>query len=175
MVVVAENSAVDIVDALRNAGAFPVVEAIWADAAAAVASIKPEALVLADRCVEPKLAEALAEQIEAGDGPFTPIIARTREDAAPALPDALPVAFNATAERIVRKVNAALRIRTLHATVMRRTRTLAYCRRSHCIDEQRPPPIGARQQDGRNDRCRFIRPNQRVKGKIEGSGGLGVN
>jgi GGDEF domain-containing protein len=125
MIVVAESPVVDIVDALRTAGAFPVVEATWADAAAAVDSIKPEALVLADRCVEPHLAHALAEQIETADGPFTPIIARTREDVSPALPDALPVAFNATGERIVRRVNAALRIRALHATVMRRTHTLA--------------------------------------------------
>jgi GGDEF domain-containing protein len=125
MVVVAESPVIDIVDALRNAGAFPVVEATWADAAAAVTSIKPEALVLADRCIEPKFAHALAEQIETADGPFIPIIARTREDAAPALPDALPVAYNASGDRIVRRINAALRIRALHAMVMRRTHTLA--------------------------------------------------
>jgi GGDEF domain-containing protein len=125
MVVVADCSAVDIVDALRAAGAFPVVEASWADAAGAVASIHPEALVLADRWSEPQHAQALAEQIEASDGPLIPIIARTREDVSPALPDALPVAFNASADRIVGKVNATLRIRAMHATVMRRTHTLA--------------------------------------------------
>lgn len=125
MIVVADSPAADIVDALREAGAFPVVEATWADAAAAVASIAPEALVLADPGGEQPFADALAEQIESIDGPFMPIIARTREDASPALADALPVAVNASAERIVRRVNAALRIRTLHATVMRRTRMLA--------------------------------------------------
>lgn len=124
MVVVAANPATDIADALRSAGAFPVLEATWADAAAAVASIRPEALVLADRCLEAPLGQALAEEIETVEGPFIPIIARLREDASPPVPDALPIAFNASPERIVRRLSATLRIRALHATVMRRTRTL---------------------------------------------------
>jgi GGDEF domain-containing protein len=118
MVVVAESPAADIVDALRGAGAFPVVEANWADAPAAIASIKPEALILAEPCGAPQ--PALAAQIEACDGPFLPIIARMREDGASPVPDALPIAVNASAERIVRRLGSALRIRTLHATVLRR-------------------------------------------------------
>jgi hypothetical protein len=123
MVVVAESPAADIVDALRGAGAFPVVEANWADAPAAITSIRPEALILAEPCDEPQ--SSLAEQIEHCGGPFFPVIARVREDGAVAVPDALPIAAHASAERIVRRLNSALRIRALHATVLRRLDVLA--------------------------------------------------
>ena len=46
--VVADSPAPDVVDALRAAGAFPIVEADWPDAATAVASVEPEGVVLAD-------------------------------------------------------------------------------------------------------------------------------
>ena len=49
-VVVADSPAPDVVDALRAAGAFPIVEADWADAAAALASVEPEGVVLAEPC-----------------------------------------------------------------------------------------------------------------------------
>jgi hypothetical protein len=60
---------------------------------------------------------------------FVPVIARTRDDAAsglpPSLADALTIAAKAPAERLVRRLTAALRVRTLHGTVLRRMRTLA--------------------------------------------------
>ena len=49
-VVVADSPAPDIVEALQAAGAFPVIETNWADAAAAMASVEPEAVVLAEAC-----------------------------------------------------------------------------------------------------------------------------
>ena len=85
-VVVADSPAPDVVEALRAAGASPVVETKWADAVAALAAVEPEAIVLAQPCSEPERAEyyaqALASRLDAGDGPFTPVIARLRDDAA---------------------------------------------------------------------------------------------
>jgi hypothetical protein len=124
--VVADNPASDVVDALRVAGAFPIIEANWADAAAAIASVEPEAVVLAEPCGDRGRtgARALAEALEAGNGPFTPVIARTREDGAASVPDALAISASVPAERIVHRLSAALRIRALHGTVLRRTHTL---------------------------------------------------
>src|SRR5262249_47875368 len=48
MVVVAENSAADLIDVLGKAGAFPIVETRWADAPAAIGEIQPVALAIAD-------------------------------------------------------------------------------------------------------------------------------
>jgi hypothetical protein len=127
-VVVADSPAPDIVEALRTAGAFPIVEADWAEAPTAIASVEPEAVVLADACDGPHaaaFAKAFAERAKSRDRAFTPVIARTRDESTAFWPDALTSAASATAERIVNHLNVALRIRALHATVLRRTQILA--------------------------------------------------
>jgi hypothetical protein len=128
-VVVADNPAPDVVEALRTAGASPVVETNWADAVAALATVEPEAIVLAQPCSDPERAEdyaqALANWLDAGDGPFTPIIARLRDDGAAPLPEALAISASAPAVRIARRLATLSRIRALHGTVLRRMETLA--------------------------------------------------
>jgi hypothetical protein len=127
--VVADSQAPDVVDALRAAGAFPIIETTWADAPNALASIEPEAVVLAEPCSDRSHADALAEALaaarEKAGGLYTPVIARTRDDGPAMLPEALAIAASAPPPRLVRRLSAALRIRTLHGTVLRRTRTLA--------------------------------------------------
>jgi len=126
-VVIADSPAADVVEALRAAGAFPVIEASWVDAAAAVAAVEPEAIVLAEPGGERarSLARTFPDRLNSGNGPFVPVIARTREDGAAPIADALAISATAPAVHIVRRLSAALRIRGLHATVLRRTRMLA--------------------------------------------------
>ncbi len=128
-VVVADSPAPDVVEALRAAGAFPIIETNWPDAVAAIASVEPEAVVLAEPCADCERAEdyarALSEQLNAGKGPFTPVIARLYEDDPAPVPNALAISTSVLAERITRRLVAALRIRTLHGTVLRRMETLA--------------------------------------------------
>lgn len=127
-VVVADKPAPDIVEALRAAGGFPIIEADWAEAPAALASAEPEAVVLATACANAGLVAAFAKALadrQKTERPFMPIVARAREDGSAILPDALTVAANAPAERIMSRLGSALRIRTLHSTVLRRTRMLA--------------------------------------------------
>jgi hypothetical protein len=82
IIVVADSPARDIVEALRNAGAFPIVETSWADAAAAMASVEPEAVILAEPRSDHERAEefarALDDRLAAGSGafPFPPASAR---------------------------------------------------------------------------------------------------
>jgi hypothetical protein len=127
--VIADQPAPDVVDALRAAGAFPIIEITWTDAPAALASLEPEAVVLAEACPDrasaAALASVLAEQRQKGNGLYMPVVARTRDDGAPAVPDALTIAANASPERLVRRLSTALRVRNLHGTVLRRSRTLA--------------------------------------------------
>jgi GGDEF domain-containing protein len=126
--VVADSPAPDVVEALRAAGAFPIVEADWPDAAAAVTSVEPEGVVLADSGSASERTDAygraLADQLKAGSRPFTPVIARLREDGASLVPDALAMSASAPAAAIARRLATAMRIRALHATVLRRTETL---------------------------------------------------
>jgi len=126
--VVADSPAPEVLEALRAAGAFPIVESTWAEAATAVASVEPEAVVLADAYADGERAAhgaALSERLRAGDRPFTPVIARVREDGAVPVADALSISVNAPATRIPRRLSAALRLRALHGTVLRRTQILA--------------------------------------------------
>jgi hypothetical protein len=126
--VIADSPAPDVVEALRTAGAYPVVETGWADAPAALASIEPEAVVAAEPCPDQPRADALAKALAAqrvkGSGFYMPILARSRDDGASLIADALTIAANMPAERIVGRLSTALRIRTLHGTVMRRIGTL---------------------------------------------------
>ena len=120
MVVVAESPAAVLVDILGKAGAFPIVEATLAEAPAAIAEIKPAAVLLADPDIPADRAgNALIKKIEAHSGPYMPVLARMH-DGEPAIASALPFAADETPARLVARLNSALRVRTLHATVLRR-------------------------------------------------------
>ncbi|MGA9896371.1 MAG: hypothetical protein WBQ55_29355, partial [Xanthobacteraceae bacterium] len=126
--VIADSSAPDVVEALRKAGAYPVVETGWCDAPAALTSIEPEGVV-AEPCPDRSRADSVAAALDAhhikGSGFYMPVLARSRDDSACLIADALTIPTAMAPERIVRRLTAALRIRTLHSTVMRRIGTLA--------------------------------------------------
>src|SRR5580704_6902504 len=119
----------DVVAGLRAAGAFPVIETGWADAPNALASVEPEAIVLAEPCPDERsafaLSRALAELRKKSGGAITPVIARCADDRPLTPADALGIAANAPVERIGRRLSSVLRVRALHGTVLRRTNTLA--------------------------------------------------
>jgi GGDEF domain-containing protein len=124
IVIVAEKPDGSLVQAFTAAGAFPVVEARWTDAANAVASIKPSAVVLAEPdAPPPEAAQALEQQISASES-YVPVVARMREDGTAALANALPVAEDTQVERLIARLASALRLRALHATVLGRARLL---------------------------------------------------
>ena len=127
MVVVADNPAPDLVEALGAAGAFPVVESRWADAPSTFISVQPSAVVLAESgpASDPKAADALGLQLQTRSGPFIPLIGRARSDVGLAIPGGLPIDAEATATRLVARLRMALRVRALHAAVLRRMETFA--------------------------------------------------
>jgi hypothetical protein len=121
IVVVAQHPAADTVEALGRAGAFPIVEASWADARAAIDEIEPAALVLAEPSTppDPDVAQALAGRIEAMSL-LMPVLARVNDDGAIPIPGALAVAAGDPPGRLIDRLRSALRVRSLHATVLRR-------------------------------------------------------
>src|SRR5216684_127932 len=125
MVVVAENSAADLIDVLGKAGAFPIVETRWADAPAAIAEIQPVALAIADPQGTPSAGKlrAVNQCIETRGGPVMPVIALLEKDSASPIPGALPITLDDSTDRLIARLRSALRIRTLHATVLRRARS----------------------------------------------------
>src|SRR5918999_2438066 len=125
MVVVADIPAPDLVEALGAAGAFPVIESRWVDAPSAFISVQPSAVVLADPgpASDSKAARTLGLQIQTRNGPFIPLIGRARSDAGIAIPGGLPIDADASATRLVARLRMALRVRALHAAVLRRMET----------------------------------------------------
>jgi hypothetical protein len=109
--------------ALDEAKMFPVIDTAWADASRAVEQLRPAAVLVAmPENVEPRLAP-LAKQIAARQ-PYLPLIAIDPRTSLP--PNAIPFSQSQTSQaqghfdRLAARLRAALRIRTLHATVMRR-------------------------------------------------------
>jgi len=104
--------------ALDDAKMFPIIETGWANASRSVEQLQPAAVLVAlSDAVEPGF-EALAQQIAALQ-PYLPLIAID-----PKLPlpeNAIPFSQSGgNFDRLIARLRAALRIRTLHATVMRR-------------------------------------------------------
>jgi GGDEF domain-containing protein len=114
----------ELSQAFSGAGASPTVEVSWAAAPAAAAEIKPAAVVVCDPDIADFQAANALSRLIAETVPYLPAIVRVRDDAAPALPDALPVAEDAPVERLIARVVSAQRLRTLHATVLGRAQTL---------------------------------------------------
>ena len=123
VVVVAEEPSADLVEALGKAGAFPIIETGFADAPTAIAEIQPAALILTDAEPWPTgpAGPTLIRAIETGGGPFMPVLARVSTDSEFAAPYALPIGTDEPARQLVARLCSALRVRSLHATVLRRT------------------------------------------------------
>ena len=103
---------------LDQAGMFPIIDTAWAEASRAVEQTQPAAVLVAiSDEAEPGFA-ALAKQIAARQ-PYLPLIA---VDPVAALPEnAIPFSQpDGNFDRLTARLSAALRIRTLHSTVLRR-------------------------------------------------------
>src|SRR5215470_17132722 len=126
VVIVADQSASDLVSAVAAAGAFPVVEATATEASSAIKKIEPAAIVLADAAPTPprKITDALHKVGLKSHGLYLPILARTPPGAEPAVAGALPIAVDAPVSRIVARLACALRVRTLDAAGRRRAEAL---------------------------------------------------
>ena len=107
---------------LAAAELFPVIDAEWADAVRAVDLVQPAAVVAAASEIDPAALAALAART-AACRPYLPLIAV--DPRTPVPENAIP--FFQTGQnsegrpdRLVARLGAALRVRALHATVMRR-------------------------------------------------------
>lgn len=122
IVVVADHLAIDVAGTLTRVGLSPVVEASWHDAATTVARVEPAAVVLADHShsSENKLVGDLENALLMAQGPLIPILALLDANDVPMLPHAVPVRAAAMETLLPARLRAALRVRALHAAVIRR-------------------------------------------------------
>ena len=104
--------------ALDEAQMFPLIETSFADAARAVAQVQPSAVLADVSGADRAQFAALATEIDARK-PYLPLIAVNAEGALPE--NAIPFfASDGKFDRLPLRLRAALRIRALHITVLRR-------------------------------------------------------
>src|SRR6478672_10294733 len=117
---------------------FPVVETEWADAVRAVEQVQPAAVLAATSDTDAAGLAELAVQVAARQ-PYLPLISI---DPPVAHPDNVIPFFQTqgSSDRLVARLRAALRVRTLHATVMRRLEPATPMALSH-IDPARDATV----------------------------------
>ena len=126
IIVVAAQPAADLVAGLSAAGAFPIVETNWNDAPTAFVSVKPAAVVIAEPGAPPSEASArmLCLQIATAKDAHVPTLAFAHRGDDLALPVALPADPDLPLSHATARLQAAMRVRGLHATVLRRIELL---------------------------------------------------
>src|SRR5215470_6221660 len=127
ILIIADRPDRKLAAALAGAGASPVVESALTEAAAALSRIRPVAAVFAEPDPAPAalLADELMAAIDALPAPFMPVVARVSDCGATGI-DALPIDANSPDQQIIARLAAALRVRELHATVLRRIDSLRH-------------------------------------------------
>ncbi len=104
--------------ALDDAKLFPVIDTLWTDAPRAVEELQPAAILAVISETSERDFDSLAKQI-ADAQPYLPLIA---VDPQAVLPEnAIPFSQQGRpSDRLIARLSAALRVRTLHSTVLRR-------------------------------------------------------
>src|SRR4051794_9288701 len=117
ILVVSSATATSFASSLDVARLFPVVETEWADAARAVEQVQPAAVLASVSGIEDARLVPLAARVAACQ-PYLPLIAI---DPDRPLPDnAIPFfQVDGNSDRLLARLRAALRVRSLHAAVMR--------------------------------------------------------
>jgi len=117
ILVVSDDQSPVFTSALGGA-AFPIIQTSWAQALGAVTQTHPMAVVAAAGYDDTARLEALATHIKAVE-PYLPLIAISPKSALPE--NAIPFSqTNHNWDRLPARLRAALRVRTLHMTVLRR-------------------------------------------------------
>lgn len=118
IVTVSNREGRTLADAISQVKTFPLVDVGWSDTADAIARLRPAAVLAADLDGHEVALANLAKQAAQVD-PYVPVLA---VDPGTVLPqNVLPFTqAGRNAERLVSRLNAALRVRGLHVTLLRR-------------------------------------------------------
>ena len=137
ILVVADKPVPRLLDTLVAAGAFPIVQIKTTEIASAVASIEPAAVIVAEPSAAVPAPADVLERLLGRQDPYTPVIVRT---AGPLgrIGTVLPVEAEVTEARLIARLRGALRVRTLHASVLRRIGAPEQCGGAATIPEWDP-------------------------------------
>jgi GGDEF domain-containing protein len=121
VVVVAEQPSPDLIAAISETGAFPVIEASCAQASAAIAAADPCAIILADAQAanDRNLGECLTRTMTRRT-PIVPVVACAAANDVLPYREALTMPLDAAPAAVAKRLSSVLRVRALHASVLRR-------------------------------------------------------
>jgi GGDEF domain-containing protein len=119
VVCVSEGKVPDLAAALRAAMRYPLVEQHPADITTKLAATAPAAIVVPVERPAPELMASILRYLEDMESAYLPILAAAPEDWGGST-IVLPLPTDAVPSRTVARLTAALRVRALHATVLRR-------------------------------------------------------
>lgn len=118
IIAVSDTPSPAFANAIGDAKLFPVIESNWQDSAQAIARVQPAAVIALGSDPGDDRLTRLARQIESMK-PYTALIVIDPASALP--PNAIPFTrTNRDPARLSARLSTALRVRTLHATVLRR-------------------------------------------------------
>jgi hypothetical protein len=117
IVVIAIKQSPALTAALTDAKLFPMVEVAWADASDAVAKLLPAAIVAEMPADGPAPLAHLADRLTAHQ-PYVPLLLIDPNARLPA--NAIPLSLDGNPDRLGARLRAALRVRSLHVTMLRR-------------------------------------------------------
>lgn len=148
LVIVAEDTPAGLVDTLAAGGAFPVVTARPDQTADAITAANPSAILLADRDAsgDERVALLLTETVTPRM-PIVPVLALASPDQDIPYREALPLPLGTSSEVISERIASALRVRELHAAVLRR---------ADLAREKGQPLPDAPQTDPLDDACIIV-------------------
>src|SRR5271166_1212199 len=118
IVVIADERDGALARALESAGATPIIDAPLTRAPSVVDRVVPTAIIVRQTALaaDHRMIDKVAQKI--ADFPlYTPVLAQMASGVLERMPEALPIAPDASSERIVARLRAALRVRSLQATV----------------------------------------------------------
>jgi hypothetical protein len=119
VVCVSESKVPGLAAALKTAMRYPLVELAPAEAPKRLAGVDPAAIMVPATRVEPELKAGILQYLEEQEGPYVPLLADSPADWGHAT-IVLPMPRDGGADRVATRLGAALRVATLHATVLRR-------------------------------------------------------
>ena len=125
IVVIANERDGTLARALDSAGLSPIIDALWARAPGVVERAVPSAVIMTEAAsaADQRMMEKIAQAITSSPL-YTPVLARIGIGVLEGMPGALPLAADASSERIVARLRAALRVRALHISVTDQARLL---------------------------------------------------
>lgn len=118
ILIVSDGASSPFADAVAQLKIFPLVESGWTDAADAIARLQPAAILASDVDSNGAVLERIARNLK-GVKPYTPLIALGPKTPIPE--NVIPFTqVGENPKHLIARLKAALRVRTEHATLLRR-------------------------------------------------------